>query len=146
MAKIKIYDGDLVTEELVLTDNGHAKVKRGRNIKWKLVESENSTVASINDVRVESGAEILSELPHFRNGKWRAKMRHDADERIICKYSISWTPKGATEALEHDPQISVKPSSIIPIPVAIAVAFLGFLSLGYCFNKISKLTLPTSNQ
>lgn len=108
MAQIKIFNGDTNSQELEMSDGGHTFEGKGKSIKWEIADPEKSNVASIKIVP-QSGAEIFSELPTEKDGKWSAKIDDDAREKAECKYSIFWLVKEGKETLEHDPKISVKP-------------------------------------
>lgn len=135
MAKIKIFNGNITTRELELSDCGHTWENKGRSIKWKIADPEKSNVDSF-DIVVKSGAEIFSDLPgKNKNGKWRAKIDKDARGNAECEYSIFWKAKGETETFEHDPKISVNPSfSILPM----IIGLVSFVSVAFLFSKITR--------
>ena len=134
MAKIKILNGDETTQKLQLSDHGHSWVPKGRRVIWKIAEDSN--VASIQNIVVNRGAEIFSELPARKKSKWKAKIAQGANDYAQCKYSIFWNATDGTGPYEYDPKISVKPSAISALPIIIAV--VSFVSLILLFGKISK--------
>lgn len=136
MAKIEIYNGSTSTKKLDLSDHGHSWVSKGRRVIWKIADPENSNVASIENIVVDRGAEIFSELPARKKAKWKAKIAKDADDYAECKYSIFWKATDGTGPYEFDPKISVNPSAISALPIVIAV--ISLVSLIFLFSKVSK--------
>lgn len=140
MAKIKILSGDKSTQRLTLSDHGHSWVFKGNNIKWKI--DDESNVASIEQIPLKHGTtNIFSDLPHRVNSdgrKWKAKVKGNAGDFDNCKYSIWWTATDGSGPYEHDPQISVKPTSLAKILLPF-IAVAGIVSLGVFFSKLSKM-------
>lgn len=139
MAKIKILSGDTATQRLTLSDHGHSWVFKGNNIKWKV--DDESNVASIELMPLKPGTtDIFSQLPYKADSdgrKWKAKVKGNAGDFDNCKYSIFWKATDGSQTYEHDPQISVKPTSLAKILIPV-IAVIGIVSLGIFFSKLSK--------
>lgn len=114
MASITIIDSKPVTGELTLSDQGHTRAQRKETILWKLGPNCGvKTISNIYPKKSPPSNNIFSELPHRAGSSdnWKAVVHKKAHLYADYNYSIFWIPKNSDQIKEHDPKISVKPTT-----------------------------------
>ncbi|NEU09757.1 hypothetical protein GZH53_15630 [Flavihumibacter sp. R14] len=150
MLKIKITDGDPATGLLKFKVNGwpskegNGRAKKNAPVRWTF--KSGTRVLSILDINMKTGngappsTDIFSADPPTpqTDGSWAATVNQGATVGEEYNYYISW--QSAVGPREHDPKISVMPSSSPFKKLLIGVStFVGILvTLRFLNKKIKK--------
>lgn len=125
---------------LELSDNGHTRAKRADTIIWQI--DRHSGVQRITRIEEKKSSDDIFEQGHpFQQGEhWTGDIKSNVAIGDEYRYSIFWEKEnGGGRELEHDPIISIRPSTIsgpvASLLIAIAVALLGIFVLNYLQQK-----------
>ena len=125
---------------LELSDNGHTRAKKSETIIWQI--APHSGVHSITRIEEKKSSQNIFKPGHpFRQSDhWKGDIKSDVAVGTEYRYSIFWKKdKDADEELEHDPIISIRPSTgpgpIASLLIAIAVAIIGIFVINYLQRK-----------